>query len=113
MRLWRALRSPFALISGCAWRELSAPAGLAYAGPGARRFLRHAGPGPWPRGRYGYPGCIRWGAAGYTPQISQRRAHASVPGGWQTPGPGSGRRPGGGATVGKQVNAESWEGNPT
>jgi hypothetical protein len=26
-----------------------------------------------------------WARPGYTPQISQRRAHASVPGGWPTP----------------------------
>ena len=63
--------------------------------------------------RNGYPACIRLGLAGYTPQISQRRAHASVPGDWQDPGPGTGRRPGGGATVGQQVNAAAVEWNPT
>jgi hypothetical protein len=55
--------------------------------PGAARIASSATPartGGRAAGT-GYPACIRWGPAGYTPQISQRRAHASVPGGWQDP----------------------------
>jgi hypothetical protein len=39
------------------------------------------------------------GPAGYTPQISQRRAHASVPGDWQTPDR---------ARVGAQEEEQLW-----
>ena len=55
-------------------------------------FLRHAGPKRRRRRSYGDPGCIRLSVAGYTPQISQRRAHGSGSGGWHNPRTGSGRR---------------------
>jgi hypothetical protein len=70
MRLARTFRI------GPGWRK-PGPVRIASSSTPARSGGHAAAPG--------YPACIRSVLAGYTPQISQRRAHASVPGGWQTP----------------------------
>ena len=82
---WRRLRS-FPMRLAATFRARRYRRGLGSAGRSAHRFLPAAGPSRRLPRRNGRLACIRWGLAGYTPQISQRRAQTSVPDGWHDPG---------------------------
>src|SRR5262249_8434064 len=97
----------------CATRAVCHPAPPVQPGRIARRFLRHAGLSGRLPPRNWDPACIRSGRAGVnSPDLAAKGADERAR--WLTaPGQGIGRRPGGGITVGQQVNAASVEWNPT